>query len=83
MKKTIFAFAGMLTFITDAQAVDLVVPHTFSSGTPIRSADVNDNFTTIYRELNALRNRINSKSCATIHAQSPSLPSGVYSIYPT
>jgi hypothetical protein len=60
----------------------LIVPHTFSPGTPAKSSEVNENFTTIYNEVTALKKQINGTSCATIHAQSSGLPSGIYSIQP-
>jgi len=54
MKKTVLTFAALLAFAGPAQAADLAVPHTFSPGTPIRSADVNDNFAAIYQKYSEL-----------------------------
>jgi hypothetical protein len=65
-------------------AADLTVPHTFSPGMPANSSEVNENFTTIYNAVNALQRQIGATdtSCATIHARSSELSSGVYSIQP-
>ena len=45
-----------------ACAADLIVPHTFSPGTTAKSSEVNDNFETIYSEVNALKKQISSLS---------------------
>jgi hypothetical protein len=81
----ILAVVFVLVVISrNAYAADLTVPHTFSPGTPAKSSEVNENFTTIYNAVNALQRQIGTTdtSCATIHARSSGLPSGVYSIQP-
>ncbi|MBF0420280.1 MAG: DUF1566 domain-containing protein [Magnetococcales bacterium] len=52
MKKTILTFSALLALAGSAQAADLTVPHAFAPGTPIKSSDVNDNFSTIYNKVN-------------------------------
>ncbi|MBF0416195.1 MAG: DUF1566 domain-containing protein [Magnetococcales bacterium] len=52
MRKTVLTFAAVLALAGSAQAADLTVPHTFAPGTPIKSSDVNDNFSTIYNKVN-------------------------------
>jgi hypothetical protein len=78
--------AVVFVLVGSVYAADLTVPHTFSPGTPAKSSEVNENFAAIYSELNALRKQIGptpaGMSCATIHAQSSGLPSGIYSIQP-
>ena len=56
MKKTLIALAVVLSFASAANAADLTVPHTFSSGTTIKSSDVNENFSSIYQSHNELKN---------------------------
>ncbi|HIJ84845.1 MAG TPA: DUF1566 domain-containing protein [Magnetococcales bacterium] len=53
MKKTVLTFAALLALAGSAQAADLAVPHTFSPGTPIKSSDMNENFTNVYGKVNA------------------------------
>ena len=43
-----------------AYAADLTVPHTFSPGTAAKSSEVNENFTTIYNEVNALKKQLSN-----------------------
>ncbi len=76
--------AVVFVLVGSVYAADLAVPHTFSPGTPAKSSEVNENFTTIYNAVNALQRQIGTTdtSCATIHARSSGLPSGVYSIQP-
>ncbi len=45
-----------------AYAADLIVPHTFSPGMTAKSSEVNENFGTIYSEVNALKKQISSLS---------------------
>ena len=60
MKKTLkfLAVAAMVALAGNVMAADLAVPHTFSSGTTIKSSDVNDNFATIYQRYNTLVNKM-------------------------
>ncbi|MEI6261466.1 MAG: fibrinogen-like YCDxxxxGGGW domain-containing protein [Deltaproteobacteria bacterium] len=76
--------AVVFVLVGSVYAADLTVPHTFSPGTPAKSSEVNENFTTIYNAVNALQRQIGTTdmSCATIHARSSGLPSGIYSIQP-
>ena len=62
MKKTLkfLAVAAMVALAGNVMAADLAVPHTFSSGTTIKSSDVNENFTTIYSEVDMLKNIVSA-----------------------
>ena len=45
----------VFVLIGSVYAEDLTVPHTFSPGTPAKSSEVNENFTTIYNAVNAFQ----------------------------
>ncbi|MBF0440076.1 MAG: hypothetical protein HQL93_13290 [Magnetococcales bacterium] len=46
---------GLLT-ATMAHAENITMPYTFTSGTPIKSSEVNNNFSTVYDQVNRLSN---------------------------
>ena len=48
--------AATVALAGSAYAADLTVPHSFSSGTTIKSSDMNENFSTIYQKYNDLQN---------------------------
>lgn len=52
----------MLLSAASAHA-DLAVPHTFTPGTTAKSAEINQNFSTIYSAVNALPQRTGGLSC--------------------
>ncbi len=54
-KKTLLSIAGGLAVPVSIYTANATLPHTFSSGTPIRAEEVNANFT-------ALRDAVNTKS---------------------
>ncbi|MBF0144960.1 MAG: hypothetical protein HQL84_00400 [Magnetococcales bacterium] len=60
MKKFLLAMSAMLVLSNDIVAADIAVPYTFTSGTPIRSSEVNANFGTIYSRYNELISKVDA-----------------------
>ena len=69
IQKTMFLVAAFSMWIsTGVQAADITVPHTFSSGTTIKSSEFNENFSTIYQKYNELAAEVadlKAGSCST------------------
>lgn len=61
MKIQLKALALAVMVAGSANAEDLKVPHSFTSGTPIKSSEMNENFSIIYSEVNTLRKTLDSK----------------------
>ena len=60
MKRTILALAATFLVGGVCNAADITVPHTFTSGTTIKSSEVNENFSVIYQKINELQAEIQS-----------------------
>ena len=58
--RLVVVFGAMVSLVVggNIQAEDVSVPHSFSSGTTIRSSEMNENFTTIYQKVSALKSSI-------------------------
>ena len=63
-KKTQIAaiLAVMFVLVGGVYAADLTVPHTFYPGTAAKSSEINENFGTIYSEVNTLKRQSSSLS---------------------
>ena len=59
--KSILIFGAMVSLVASgAYAEDLAVPHSFSSGTTIRSSEMNENFDVLYQKINRMQQQIDS-----------------------
>ena len=61
-KLKVLGIAVTAALAGSAYAADLTVPHSFTSGSTIKSSDMNENFTTIYQKVNDIVNNSTSSS---------------------
>ena len=64
MKKTlnVLAVAAVFALAGSTYSAGLAVPHTFSSGTTIKSSEVNENFSILYQKINKMQATIDRLS---------------------
>ena len=58
--KLVLVFGTMVSWVVagNIQAEDISVPHSFSSGTTIRSSEMNENFDVLYQRINTMQQQI-------------------------
>ena len=77
--KSILIFGNMVSLVVGGNvlAEEISVPYPFSSGTTIRSSEMNENFSTVYRKVNELIAKVNILS--EYHIPTGRVPGTVYS----
>ncbi len=60
--KTILFLVAMVSLVSGAGADSITKPNTFTSGTTIKSSDVNANFDTVYDQVNKIGSVLNIDS---------------------
>ena len=76
--KRIIFLGAMVSVVSGAGAETITKPHNFTSGTTIRSSQMNENFDAIFQELNRLRTALETCQCGG----SSSLSEGLVAYYP-